>query len=275
MLLLTKTEAAQKGLRLKKDAQPATERVTSYGQKYFVYSMDSFEPKRKPSAAQLAALARNRALIGTNKCKSCDRRFYKEELEKGQCHHCVQDEQAAIAKLWLSSPFCIFDTETTGLDNEAQIIEIAVIDENGSTLLETLVKPSVTISPESTKVHGILESDVETASSFDDVFLKLIEVTKGKRVIAYNNDFDNRLIKQSLKQGRNLAAFELFLEQSDSCLMKLFAKYNGEFNSSGSYKWKSLSYAAEYFGVPTDKAHRAKDDCLMALGVLKGLGNAK
>src|SRR5690554_2132118 len=198
MLLLTKTEAAQKGLRLKKDAQPATERVTSYGQKYFVYSVDSFEPKRKPSAAQLAALARNRELIGTKKCNACNKRFMTEELTKGICSYCIKNGQISIAKAWLNSPFCIFDTETTGLDNEAQIIEIAVIDENGNTLLETLVKPAVTISPESTKVHGITESDVKTAPSFDDVFLKLIEVTKGKRVIAYNNDFDNRLIKQSL-----------------------------------------------------------------------------
>ena len=38
--------------------------------------------------------------------------------------------------------FCILDTETTGLDDNAEIVEIAIIDKEERTLINQLVKPT-------------------------------------------------------------------------------------------------------------------------------------
>lgn len=45
------------------------------------------------------------------------------------------------ARAWLGANALILDTETTGLEEHAEIVEIAVIDYTGAVLLETLVRP--------------------------------------------------------------------------------------------------------------------------------------
>lgn len=194
----------------------------------------------------------------TATCETCKNR--KRKLQ-------VQTEAAE----WFKGPFCILDTETTGLDENAQIIEIAVIDEEGKTLLDTLVKPPCSIPAESTAIHGLSDNDVENAPLFDEVYPQLLEATKERKIIIYNSEYDNRLIKQSLKTKDNLQSFSQLMEQSDYCLMNLFARFYGQKNDSGNFRWKSLSFAADFFDVPVIGAHRALADCLMTLGVLKNL----
>jgi DNA polymerase III epsilon subunit-like protein len=49
------------------------------------------------------------------------------------------------------------DTETTGLSPRqgATIVELAIVDDRGKTLIDTLVNPRVDIPWQATKVHGI------------------------------------------------------------------------------------------------------------------------
>ncbi len=37
--------------------------------------------------------------------------------------------------------FVILDTETTGLDERAEIVELSIIDKHGYTLFDSLIKP--------------------------------------------------------------------------------------------------------------------------------------
>src|SRR5690606_37121994 len=46
------------------------------------------------------------------------------------------------ARAWLAANALILDTETTGLDADAEVVELAVIDCAGAVLLDTLVRPS-------------------------------------------------------------------------------------------------------------------------------------
>ncbi|MCW3664158.1 3'-5' exonuclease, partial [Burkholderia cenocepacia] len=59
--------------------------------------------------------------------------------------------------------FILLDTETTGLDESAEIVEIAVIDDAGNVLLNTLVKPKHPIPNSATAIHGITNAMVATA----------------------------------------------------------------------------------------------------------------
>lgn len=175
-----------------------------------------------------------------------------------------------IAASWMDFPYCILDTETTGLDDSDEVIEIGVIDEKGVVLLDTLIKPSVsTISVQSTNIHGITYDDTKNAPYFSEVLPSLLEVCRGRRVIIYNSDFDNRLLMQSTSNFEEKEALKNIL--GNSCLMMLFAQYYGELGKHSSFRWKSLIFAAEYFDVPVIRAHRAIADCQMTLGVLNKL----
>lgn len=60
----------------------------------------------------------------------------------------------------------ILDTETTGLDYDDKIVEIAVIDLDGNVLINTLVDPNKAIPKEATEIHGIANKMVENAPLF-------------------------------------------------------------------------------------------------------------
>jgi DNA polymerase III epsilon subunit-like protein len=89
----------------------------------------------------------------------------------------------------------ILDTETVSLGGP--VCEIAVIDAcTGKTLLDTLVNPGVPIEQGAFAVHGISDSEV-TAPGIPDwptVYKRLLRVTKDRIVLAYNADYDRRVI---------------------------------------------------------------------------------
>ncbi|WP_370656558.1 3'-5' exonuclease, partial [Klebsiella pneumoniae] len=47
------------------------------------------------------------------------------------------------------------DTETTGLDDHAELVEIAVVNEDGCVLFESFCRPTVPVDPGAQAVHGI------------------------------------------------------------------------------------------------------------------------
>lgn len=59
------------------------------------------------------------------------------------------------------------DTETTGLSDDDEIIEIAVISEDGEVLLDTFVKHTsrVEISKGARNIHGIKKRSLKNAPS--------------------------------------------------------------------------------------------------------------
>ena len=51
--------------------------------------------------------------------------------------------------------FLILDIETTGLGKGAEVVEIAVVDTTGATLLSTVVMPVWRINSEASDIHGL------------------------------------------------------------------------------------------------------------------------
>ncbi|MBF4280352.1 3'-5' exonuclease, partial [Vibrio anguillarum] len=93
----------------------------------------------------------------------------------------------------------ILDTETTGLDSDARICEISIIDAlSGDVLYSNLVSPLRSIPDDAQKIHGITDADVQSSPSFDYVWNEIKSILFGKKVIAYNFDFDYRMVAQSL-----------------------------------------------------------------------------
>ena len=186
-----------------------------------------------------------------------------------------EDRRNAImfaGKLLKTDPV-VFDTETTGMGSEAEIIEIAVLSSDGQVLLDTLVCPTRPISPEATRVHGIDDAMVAAARPWSQVLPEVREIFRGRHVCSYNLEFDTRLIGQSTKMARlDLKEHGIRpLVSGASCLMELYAQYYGDWKPYHySYTRKPLGHAiAQWELTIPGVAHRALFDSRAAYAVLR------
>jgi DNA polymerase-3 subunit epsilon len=171
----------------------------------------------------------------------------------------AQHQAAATAKAWLEMSPIFLDTETTGLQSDDEICELAIIDAAGQALVNTLIKPSIPIPSEAYLIHGITDQDVTGAPSMRDVANQLAALLRGRLVVIYNADFDHRLINQSLR------AAGLHPERVANpavCAMRLYARFAGIWNPRhGDYKWHRLEAAASQCHIgPPPATHRALAD---------------
>ncbi len=143
--------------------------------------------------------------------------------------------------------FLILDTETTGL-GDAEIVDICVMSRYGQPLLNTLVKPTISISESSTRIHKITDEMVLNAPTFPDIYPKLKKLLEGKIVVIYNASFDFNILKNCC-QLHGLEPIKIYTE----CAMLWYAKFVGDWNDYyGNYKWQKLPGGGE---------HRALSDC--------------
>lgn len=186
------------------------------------------------------------------------------------CYHESRSEPpVATAKRWLRGNYLILDTETTGLDRDAKIVEIAVIDCTGATLLNTLVNPGIPIPPEATAIHDITDEMVQGAPTWKDIERQVIDLLS-RKWIAYNASFDARMLDQELPiPVAEIATYE--------CAMQLCAEFRGEWDFyRRKYKWAKLVDAAAALNVAPGEgnAHRALYDCQMTLAVIRAIAEA-
>jgi DNA polymerase III subunit epsilon len=271
--LLTKKQMSDAGYNTGAKLPPpagACHRKDSPGGVMWLYDRAQGVPKRQPSEAQKAALAKaqDMARMVDVVCVRCGEYIAtvtnKRALEwtRELCHMCVAHDKAVTdAKAWLENADLILDTETTGLGDKDQIIQIGIINLSGNVLLDTLIKPTIPIPPAATAIHGITDETVASAPTFADVYPRLIEIVTGKTIIVYNADFDAAMLYNDC--GRhNLPRIVL----KTRCAMNLYARYFGEWSDYWkSYQWQSLPYGD----------HSAVGDCLGTLRLLQEMANGE
>lgn len=166
--------------------------------------------------------------------------------------------------------FVVLDSETTGLDESAEIVELGIIDSDGRVLLDTFVVPVNDIPAEAEAIHGISTDEaVNDGVIWPDVFNKLCELVNGQRLVIYNKSYDVRLIEQSCNlHGLDFSRFQ---PESVHCAMVEYGEWYGVRDESHHSRWQSLSNAAKQRGVKVINAHRAIGDCMTTLGVIKSV----
>jgi DNA polymerase III subunit epsilon len=175
-----------------------------------------------------------------------------------------QETQEAAA-LWATKVLAqndafILDTETTGLDNRAEVCQIAIITMQGQILLNSLVKPTRPISANATRIHSITNAIVADAPTIADLAGQLREILGGATVVVYNSAFDLRILEQSLYAVRAPFELPLFGAYTYECAMEAYAAWVGEWNHYyGNYRYQPLPGGD----------HTALGDCRATLGVLK------
>lgn len=173
---------------------------------------------------------------------------------------------AARARAILEEEPLFFDTETTGLGDRDEIIEVGVVDAKGRTVLESLVRPRRRIPPDASAIHGISNEMVRQAPSWADVWPQVQKLFEGRRVGIFNAEFDLRMIRQSHQQHG--LAWEEF-EGSAFCVMKMYARYYGDLQGLRNAKWQSLKNAGRQCGISLPNSHRAVGDAQLTCAVFR------
>lgn len=153
----------------------------------------------------------------------------------------------------------ILDTETTGFDPERdEILEIAILDENGDVLLDSLVRPERHTSwPEAQRVHNISPEDVEQAPTLKDLRQQIHNSVADRVVVIYNAGFDAEFLKGYLDGASEIV-----------CCMEAYSDHR-ESAYGEPRRWHKLvqaAYEADH-DWGQDAAHRAIHDASATLSV--------
>lgn len=208
--LKTKTQLGQAGL---KPAGPIRARI-AYGRgrrarDYALYDQREAVAKRKPTAAQQAAL--EKAQLALRTCKECGRVVERPGLlsARGRCWPCREaaaerrrngkrDETIVWARqLMQRDDWLVLDTETTDLHGD--LLEIGVIWPDGSIAFESLLNPSSPIAPEAQRIHGISRDMVWNAPTFAELEPALRRLLHGKTVVVYNAEYDTGVLWNAVR----------------------------------------------------------------------------
>jgi DNA polymerase III epsilon subunit-like protein len=187
--------------------------------------------------------------------------------------------------------FVIFDTETSGLpqNGPVEILQLGALWPNGSTALDTLVKPCWdgtgigAIPMDAALIHGINDAMVADAPTLLDLLPQLGELLQARKVLVYNASYDFEvlhgcLVRREIPLAGHPGDPALYLdterrEAADAwmnqtgaaggrweCVMKWWAKFYGEWNPRrGQYKWQKLPGGT----------HGALGDCQATLTLLQ------
>ena len=162
------------------------------------------------------------------------------------CVYGVKDEP-------LNGEFCVFDTETTGLDPGVEYLtEIgAVIVRNGEVVEEfdTFVKPGKAITSKITELTGITNEMVADAPGEAEALKAFLDFVDGRILVGHNaHSFDIRFLRAAAKRS----GIEFEPTYIDTLTMAQ-AMYPGLHN----YKQGTIN---KHLELPAYEAHRACED---------------
>lgn len=157
----------------------------------------------------------------------------------------------------------VLDCETNGFGDDAEIVQIGIMDLDGSVLIDSLVQCQGVIPIEAEQVHGITKKMLADAPTWPDLFSNVSELlSRSAYVVIYNDSFDVRLIKQTSSRYNLVVP-----EYKTRCAMREFGKlyFDGEYIK--------LSEAAKCEGIDTRsvKLHSAIGDCELTRLIWKSI----
>lgn len=195
------------------------------------------------------------------------------------------ERRSAIAdrmREWMRAPFVVFDCETTGLDDNAEIVQIGIVDHTGEILLDTLINPGRRIPYDATRIHGITDAMVADAPTFEEVYPLIWRALESRRWAGYNLGFDVGKLdgacdRRGLRCPEPAKAWDGLswggAMRADDRLdvMRVYAEWWGDFHDYFmSYTWQKLSKANSRHRLnETGRDHSAVDDAITTLNLIK------
>lgn len=178
---------------------------------------------------------------------------------------------------WKQAPWIVVDTETTGVDDDAKVVELGCVtmcaessDSPRRVVRQRrgmLFNPGVPIPGEATAIHGIKDADVAESPAIGDVAERIFAVLEPSPVlVGYNFCFDSRVLARELgPRWALLVADRVVIDP----LVVVRMDHVGRFwKGKGRHK---LGAVAERLGIVAERGHRATADCVTAGHVLAAL----
>lgn len=151
--------------------------------------------------------------------------------------------------------FIAFDIESTGTDVEKdEVIEIGAVrfvKGEPKDSFESLIKPTKSIPPEATRVHGITNAMVADQPALADVISKFSEYCGDFMLVAHNASFDVKFI--------GAAGQKVEKKLPPGLVLDTYSMAKGAIPGIFNYRLEGL---INYFNLPAGKFHRAKQDAL-------------
>ena len=247
-----------------------------YQDKFIYYSPDEVAAASKDQLDAFFKDEKERAKALAKEAREKRKREKQKQARKEEYRNRI-DLVAQISKPYLkvikeqhlqisgSKPnIVVLDIETTGLDSEDELLQVSMIDGYGNVLFDSYFKPSYTEEwYEAESINHISPRMVADAPAF---YEKLPEINailaKADVIIGYNVGFDISFLQYHGAVVPSYAAVE--------DVMLDFARIYGEWSEyHGSYKWKSLDFAASYYNYDFSHgpAHNSLSDCHATLFV--------
>ena len=108
---------------------------------------------------------------------------WPDELIPLDAHPNPSDRYAAASwarQLLIRRDWVVVDTETTGLTNTDQVLQVAVLDPSGRILVDTTVRPTCEIHPRASEVHGFTIESLGSAPTYDQVHDAIVSHLAGR-----------------------------------------------------------------------------------------------
>ena len=167
-----------------------------------------------------------------------------------------------------------FDTETTGLDGKAEILQLSIMNAAEEILFDEYIKPKHHVCwPQAEEIHHISPEMVADKDFMDAHYDRIMKILNDAQYyIGYNILYDIRMLKQS---GIPTSPFHReHVKVID--VMQHFAPIYGEPNlKRGGFKWQNLATCAKFYKYDWggDKAHGALADTKATLYCFKKMKN--
>lgn len=177
----------------------------------------------------------------------------------------------------MTKPFLVLDVETTGLSSRDEVVQIAITDRAGTPLLNSLVRPaSAPIGREALAVHGITPAMVKDTPGMEFFADTLKGLVHNRIIVAFNADFDHRMLQQSLKAVGIYPDTVLNGSRWEDVMVP-YARYWGAWDHRRhAYRWQSLDTACKQQKIAVNgEAHSALGDCLRTLALLRVMAGVK
>lgn len=136
------------------------------------------------------------------------------------------------------------DTETTGLSSCDQVIELAVaapVRQLGRWRLEPLLvqrmRPSVSINPAASMIHGITERNLRDAPTFSQIADQIRALMHGRRLLAWNAPFDRAALNRT---STSWSTSPVAQDHAWHCAMRAHAVWAGDKTGRMLYRYHKL-----------------------------------
>jgi DNA polymerase-3 subunit epsilon len=182
----------------------------------------------------------------------------------------TKESATSRAKEWVHQKPVYLDTETTGVSRSDEIIEISILESDGTLLFESFIKPMRSIPLEAQRIHGISNEIVSSSPAWPFLWPQIRSLLYGRPIAAYNSPFDLRMMKQSY-ENYGLRWKDSFL---DFDIMVLYSDFQGVWDPiRESMKFFKLEEARQYFEIQFPNAHRSTADALLTRAVLHSIAS--